>query len=159
MSGMRAVLQRVLEGIVGTLLVGLVVVVVVGVVYRKLGNSLVWYDEIASIMLAWLTYYGASLAALKRSHIGFPGLVEAAPPHLRRVLLIIAELLVLGFFALLAWMGFYVLQVLEGDTLVSLPQVSVQITQSVIPIGACLFIVAQLASFPEVWRRSGAEGS
>ena len=54
------------------LLAGLAVVILVGVACRKLGISLVWYDEVASIMLAWLTYYGAALAALKRAHIGFP---------------------------------------------------------------------------------------
>ena len=32
-------------------------------VYRKAGASLTWYDEIASILLAWVTYYGAALAA------------------------------------------------------------------------------------------------
>ena len=40
------------------------IIVVVAVVYRKIGHSLVWYDEGASIVLAWLTYYGAALAAL-----------------------------------------------------------------------------------------------
>ena len=52
---------------------------------------------------------------------------------------------VFGFFALLAWTGWVVLDVLEGDTLVSLPWVPVQLTQSVIPIGAVLFILAQAA--------------
>ena len=57
----------------------------------------------------------------------------------------------IGPIILLAWMGWVVLQVLEGDTLVSLPEVSVQITQSVIPIGAVLFIIAELLSIPEYW--------
>ena len=51
------------------LVIGLMIVltgiVVVAVVYRKLGASLSWYDEIASILLAWITYYGAALAALE----------------------------------------------------------------------------------------------
>ena len=42
------------------------------------------------------------------------------------------------------------MQVLEGDTLVSLPEVPTTLTQSVIPIGAALFIVAQILSFPEM---------
>ena len=65
----------------------------------------------------------------------------------------LAEAVVLGFFALLAWTGWQVLQVLEGDTLVSLPQVSVQLTQSVIPVGAVLFMLCQVLSLPEHWRR------
>jgi hypothetical protein len=38
--------------------------------------------------------------------------------------------------------------VLEGSYLISLPTVSNQFTQSVIPIGAVLFIIAQLLSLP-----------
>ena len=62
-------------------MVALAVIVVVGVGFRKAGASLVWYDEVASIMLAWLTYYGAALAALSRSHIGMPTLVANHIPE------------------------------------------------------------------------------
>lgn len=142
--------ERSLEIIVAILLIAMVVVVVMGVGFRKFGDSLVWYDEIASILLAWLTYYGAALAALKRAHIGFSGLVDALPRRWRVTVILLAEALVITFFLLLAWVGFQVLQVLEGDTLVSLPEVSIQLTQSVIPIGAVLFVAAQLLSLPEV---------
>ena len=127
---------------------------VLGVVYRKAGASLVWYDEVASIMLAWLTYYGAALAALKRAHIGFSGLLDSLRPPLSLVLVAVGEICVLTFFVRLAWMGWVVLLVLAGDTLVSLPSVPVQLTQSVIPIGAALFVVAQLLSLPAVWREA-----
>ena len=58
------------------LVAALAVVVVLGVGFRKAGAALVWYDEAASILLAWLTYYGAALVALTRGHIGVPVLVE-----------------------------------------------------------------------------------
>ncbi len=149
-SRLRNGFERLLEIIVALLMVALVVVVVLGVVYRKAGHSLVWYDEIAEILLAWLTYYGAALAAYKRAHIGFSGIVDATPPPWRLGMVVFGEVCIISFFALLAWMGFVVLDVLVGDTLVSLPQIGVQYTQSVIPIGAVLFIIAQLVSLPEV---------
>ena len=65
-------------------MVALALVVVLGVVFRRLGAALVWYDEVASILLAWLTFYGAALAALHRAHIGFPKLVDGLGPRLRR---------------------------------------------------------------------------
>lgn len=152
----RAVFERSLEAILIFLMIALTAVVVVAVVYRKLGASLAWYDEVASIMLAWMTYYGAALAALRRGHIGFDGLVLAMPVRWRMVFVAFAELCVFAFFGLLAWTGWIVLQVLEGDTLVSLPEVSVQLTQSVIPIGAVLFILAEAISLPSYWRRMRA---
>lgn len=148
--------ERLLEGIVMLLTSGLAIVVLLAVIYRKAGSSFVWYDEVASIMLAWLTYYGAALAALKRAHIGFPGLVEAMPRKWRVAAVIAGEFVVIAFFVLLAWVGWEVLLVLEGSYLISLPTVSNQFTQSVIPIGAALFVIAQLLSLPrtldEAWR-------
>jgi TRAP-type C4-dicarboxylate transport system permease small subunit len=109
-------------------------------------------------MLAWLTYYGAALAALKRAHIGFPGLVNSLPPRWRVPMVWLGEACVVGFFALLAWFGLQVLVILGGDSMVSVPWVPTRFTQSVIPIGAALFIVAQLLSLPEVLRQARGTG-
>ena len=151
---LRLVFERLLATFVGLLLVTLTAIVVVAVVYRRLGHSLVWYDEVASVLLAWLTYYGAALAALKRAHIGFSGLVDSFAPRLRLAVVLFGEACVIAFFALLAWTGWQLLQVLQGLHLISLPWVPVQLTQSVIPIGAGLFLIAQLLSLPEVLRRA-----
>ncbi len=153
MAGLGRAYGRLLEAVVIFLMVSLTAVVVFAVISRKAGASLSWYDEVASIQLAWLTYYGAALAAYKRAHIGFPGLLAALPRASRLTLFWFGELAVAAFFLLLAWVGMTVLEVLEGDTLVSLPWVPVQFTQSVIPIGAALFILGQLVSLPEQLRR------
>ena len=49
-------------------------------------------------------------------------------------------------------MGITVVQILKGDTLVSLPDVSLQVTQSVIPITAVLFVIAELIRLPGLLR-------
>ena len=103
----RNVLERTLEIWVMFLISALTVIVVLAVIWRKAGASFVWYDEVGSIMLAWIT----------------------------------------------AWTGWQVLQVLTGMNLISLPWVPIQITQSVIPIGAVLFIICEALSLPEYWRR------
>ena len=144
-------LQGGLEFTVVALMVALALVVVLGVVFRRLGAALVWYDEVASILLAWLTFYGAALAALHRAHIGFPKLVDGLAPHLRRPLILVGEAFVLAFFIVVAWAGWRVFGILGGDTLVSLPWVPQRLAQSVIPIGAVLFIIAELLTLPEVW--------
>lgn len=146
--------RRVLETIVLTLMAALAIVVVLGIGFRKFGAALVWYDEVASVLLAWLTYYGAALAALDRRHIGVPTLVDALPPRAKVSLLVVSEVVVLGFFAAIAWAGIRVLQVLAGTSMISLPWVPTAVTQSVIPVGAALFIVARLLSFPGVLARA-----
>ena len=109
LQSLRSGFERALEYITIGLMTSMATIVVVAVVYRKMWSSLVWYDEIASILLPWLTYYGAALAALKRSHLVFPGLVNACPPGIRVPLVIVAEVIVIGFFVLLAWTGWVVL--------------------------------------------------
>ncbi len=122
----------------------LAVLVIIGVAFRKFGAALVWYDEVAAILLAWLTYYGAGLAALRGAHIGFPKLIDAAPTGWKRSLELFRLGIVVAFFALTAWAGWRVLGVVGGTSLVSLPWVPVSLAQSVIPIAAFLFIGAEL---------------
>jgi TRAP-type C4-dicarboxylate transport system permease small subunit len=141
---LRAAYERVLEWLVAALMIVLAVEVILGVVFRSIGQALGWYDEVASVLLAWLTFYGAALASLKRAHISCPELVELAPPAVRRVLNIVAQVLVIAFFALLAWIGGSILPVLATDALVSLPQVPMSFVQSVIPISATLIVIAEV---------------
>ena len=156
MNAIRGLLQWALEWITIILMVMLTVVVIVAVIYRISGNSLSWYDEIAAIQLAWITYYGSALAALKRGHIGFDSVLLSIPMPARMGAVVISEILVIGFFSIMAWAGMEVLAILEGDTLVSLTWMPIQVTQSVIPIGATLFIVAELLSLPDYWRQVAA---
>ncbi len=149
MKAIRTVLERLLELVCIVLMIGLAVVVVVAVIYRTAGSSLTWYDEIAAIMLAWLTYYGAALAALRRAHLGFPGLYAASPPALRLPMLLVGDVLFIGFFTILAWYGWQVIVLLYGDTLVSIPWILVSFTQSVIPIGCALITLCQIVTLPE----------
>lgn len=140
--------ERLLEWIVIALMAALAVEVTVGVLFRSFGASLVWYDEVASILLAWLTFYGSALAAAKRAHIGCPEVVAMLPPGARVAARCVAEVLVLGFFLLVGWMGYSILEVLATDHLVSLPQVPVSYVQSVVPIGAALIVLAELLTLP-----------
>jgi len=149
-SSIRGYFERLLEAVTIFLMVTLALLVLVAVAYRLAGHSLDWYDEVAAIQLAWLTYYAGALAALKRAHIGVPGLVNAMAPTVRIPVILLAEAIVIGFFALMGWLGIEVLLILEGDTMVSLPEVPTAFTQSVIPIGAALFIIAQILTLPEM---------
>ncbi|MFN0263244.1 TRAP transporter small permease [Tepidamorphus sp. 3E244] len=148
----RNTLEWLLEWFLIVLMVTLTIVVVVSVIWRLAGQSFSWYDEVASIQLSWITYYGAALAALKRKHIGFDSVLLSLPPNLRAAGIIFAEGTVIAFFAIMAWAGMQVLQVLAGDTLISLTWMPIQVTQSVIPIGAVLFIICELLSLPEYWK-------
>jgi TRAP-type C4-dicarboxylate transport system permease small subunit len=154
LEDLRRRYERLLEWIVIVLMAVLAIEVTLGVVYRTLGASLSWYDEVASILLAWLTFYGSALASVKRAHIGCPEVVALLGANVRVALRVVASALVIVFFALLGWMGYAILEVLATDHLISLPEVEVAWVQSVIPISAVLIIAAELLALPLAFRQA-----
>ena len=146
------ILRLVLEAVTIGLVVALAGVVVAAVVARYAFNaSFVWYDEVASVMLAWITFYGAGLAALRRRHLGFAGVVMALPRAARIATFVVAELIVYAVFAAFAYAGWLVLGIFGSETMVSL-DVPLAVTQSALPIGAAIVILAQVLSAPRAWR-------
>ena len=121
----------------------LFVEVTAGVVFRMIGHSLIWYDEVASVLLAWLTFYGAALASVKRAHIGCPELVDTLPWGARRIANIAAQVVVIAFFVVLGVVGVRIMPILAGDSLVSLSWVPMNFVQSVIPIASALIVLAE----------------
>jgi TRAP-type C4-dicarboxylate transport system permease small subunit len=146
--------DRFLEAVAAVLMGGVTLIIVAGFFFRWIGYSLVWYDEVGAISLCWLTYYAGALAALRGAHIGFPGLVNALPPNWRVAATCFASAVTIFFFGLLGLTGISVVRILKGDTLVSLPDISLQLTQSVIPIAAALFVIAELVRLPGLLREA-----
>jgi TRAP-type C4-dicarboxylate transport system permease small subunit len=154
MNTVRRIYDRFLEAIAVALILAVTVIVTMGFVYRWIGESLVWYDEVASIGLCWLTYYAGALAALRGAHIGFSGFVNSLPANLRVAATLFSSLVTVFFFGVLAVMGIKVVEILGGDTLVSIPWLPLRVTQSVIPIASVLFIIAELLRLPELLREA-----
>ena len=126
------------------LLAGLVIIVCLGVFFRYvLNSSLTWYDEFASYMLVWLTFYGTVVADYHRRHIGFDLLVGKLPPPARRAVDFAAELAVLGFQFVLLYYGWELTRRMGDETAISLPWVKVTWISSVLPItGGILFLIS-----------------
>lgn len=154
LASFRRGYERLLEWICIVLMVALAAEVVAGVAFRYSGHSLVWYDEVATILLAWVTFYGAALAVLKHAHMGVPEIVAMLPPAARVGAAVVAQLCTMAFFVLLAFVGYKVLEILASDRLVSLPEVSVAYANSVIPVSAVLFVLGQALVFPEILREA-----
>src|SRR3990172_13368856 len=150
LARVRTAYEKFREAVVLLLMTARAAEVTVGVIFRSAGRSLVWYDEVASILLAWLTFYGSALASVKRAHIGCPEVMAFLPPKPKFIFRLIAEVLTIGFFLLMGWVGYQVLGVLDSDNLVSLPSIPVSWVQSVVPISAVLIVAPELITLPKV---------
>jgi len=126
------------------LLAGLVIIVCLGVFFRYvLNSSLTWYDEFASYMLVWLTFYGTVVADYQRRHIGFDILVNKLAPLARKVVDVAAEVAVLGFQFVLFYYGWVLTERMGDETAISLPWVKVSWISSVLPItGGLLLLIS-----------------
>ena len=128
------------------LLAGLVAIVCFGVFFRYVINSsLTWYDEFASYMLVWLTFYGTVVADYRRRHIGFELLVDKLAPAPRKVVDVLAELAVLGFQFVLFYYGWILLQRMGDETAISLTWVKVSWISSVLPITGGMLLLISVA--------------
>lgn len=133
------------------LLVLMVLLVSVGVFYRYVLNaSLTWYDEFASFLLVWLTFYGAVVASYRRRHIGFEVVVDRFTPGTRKIFDLIAESFVLGFQAVLFYHGSLLMQKMGDETTVSLVWVKMRWIYSVLPITGGLMLVISLVRFVKI---------
>ncbi|MFM7680395.1 MAG: TRAP transporter small permease [Candidatus Fonsibacter sp.] len=128
--------------------------VVVGVCFRWVGHSLVWYDEVAGIQLAWITYFGSAYASLKGLHIGMPTLIKIFPQGVRKILFIFSKIIILLFFLILTYYGTKIIIVLRGDTLVTLDWVPQSFVQSVIPVSAVLIIISEFLFYKQAYEQT-----
>jgi TRAP-type C4-dicarboxylate transport system permease small subunit len=128
--------------------------VVVGVCFRWSGHSLVWYDEVAGIQLAWITYFGSAYASLKGLHIGMPTLIKVFPKDIRKILFVISKIIIFLFFLILTYYGTKVIIVLRGDTLVTLDWIPQSFVQAVIPASSILIIISEFFSYEEAYKQT-----
>ena len=124
------------------LLVVMVVVVCLGVFFRYfLNSSLVWYDEFASYLLVWLTFYGSVVASYRRRHIGFEVLIEKLEPKTRRIVDFISECFVLCFQIVLFYYGWLLVQRMGDGSAISLTWIKMGWVYSVLPITGGLMLL------------------
>lgn len=139
----------VLQAVTLTLLIALAIVVLMGIAFRYSGNSLIWYDEVAAVLLAWITFTGAALAMHRNAHMGFNGLLYALPNPARMILFWLVELIVLGCLCIVAWAGWAILEIFGNETMTTLRFVPRTAVQGILPVSAVAMILARLLILPQ----------
>lgn len=129
-------------------MVAMVALVTLGVFFRYvLDASLSWYDEFASYLLVWLSFYGAVVAAYRNRHISFDTLAERLGSGGRRRMALASTGGSLVFQGVLFYYGVELLRAVGHETAVSIQAVRMVWIYSALPISGALMLVISLARF------------
>ena len=100
------VIDRLLDIGTSAVLAGMTVVVALNVFCRfVLSFSLSWGDEVAQILLVWMTFLGAALAMRTASHYAFDYLIRALPAGIGKYFARLSQLIVIATVVLLLYWG------------------------------------------------------
>ena len=98
-------IDRVLETLLFLALAVMVTVVFANVFCRFVLNfSISWGEEVAQILMCWLTFLGAAVAMRDKEHFAFDYLVRVLPPGGKKAVVLFSHIVViLSTAALLYW--------------------------------------------------------
>jgi len=115
-------------------------------------HSIVWVEEVSRYLMIWLTFLGAGLVLRYGGHIGIEALHERFPRHAPALRAVVA-ILMLGFFAFMAWIGVRYASLTWGQT-TAVMEIPIGAVYLAMPIGFTLLAVHLLLMLgPWVRRR------
>src|SRR6056297_3593095 len=103
---MKKIIDRAVDAFLGSVMLGMAVVVFLQVFFRyALNNPLSWPEETARILIVWLTFVGGYMAMREKKHIGFNLLVKKLPDAAEHTVEIFGRLLIVLFLVVFIWQG------------------------------------------------------
>jgi TRAP-type C4-dicarboxylate transport system permease small subunit len=117
-----------------------------------LNDSFAWTEEIATNCLVAIVFVGASMCVRLGRHIHVDFLFRYLPPRAARVLATAIDVIRTLFFAYAAWLVWYYMELIEGETMttIDLPK---NIVYGAVCVGFVLMFVRSVQVGVENWRR------
>lgn len=129
------------EWLVLLMLAAMAVIVFTNVALRYLTNfSLTWAEEVARYLMIWMTFLGAGLVLRTGGHVAITNLHGLLPDRASCVLRMVVSMLLLGFFAGMAWFGHDYMSRM-GRQLTPATRIPFYIIYAAMPVGFALLIV------------------
>jgi TRAP-type transport system small permease protein len=123
------------------------------VLFRYLGASLGWSEEVSRHLLVAITFLGGTAAYKRMSFIGLKGIGHGLGQSIQRVIVVALQVATLGCFCILAWFGTeYTIKAWEHTS--SSLQIPMSIPFAVIPLSSMVFILHVLSDMATAFKRS-----
>ena len=111
-----------------------------------LGGIVVTADEVPGLLLVWVAFLGAYIAMRQEGHIAFDLLLTKLNRKVRRIVIGINSILIIGFLCLLVWQSIRMIWV-AGATEIETAEIARGWFMLILPISAVLLILAVLHRF------------
>ncbi|MBZ4653965.1 MAG: putative 2,3-diketo-L-gulonate transporter small permease protein YiaM [Peptococcaceae bacterium] len=105
-----------------------------------LDSSLYFSEELARFMFVWSVFLASAVCFRKKSHAAIELFVSWMPEKVRSMVLVIASLCSLSFFALIIVKGIEITQVTQGQVSTAL-EVPMSYVYAAIPVGGLLMFL------------------
>ena len=133
-------LLRLNRWVVIAILAAMALMVFANVALRFLtDHSILWVEEVSRYLMIWLTFLGAGIVLRYGAHVGIDTLQERFPPAAPAIRAAIFVLL-LAFFAAMAWLGLRYALLTWGQTTPVL-EIPIGAVYLAMPVGFALMIV------------------
>ena len=129
------------------------IVVIIQVIFRVIGSSLPWSEELSRYLAVWITFIGAALGVKRGAHVGVEALKVALPKGPRRILELFA-LICMVFLACVV--VYYSIQIIHMQlrTGQKSPAMRIPMWRAYIgiPIGMCLVVIRCIQTAVNLFR-------
>lgn len=153
---MNRVLARAEDWTIAALMAIMIAIVFAAVVLRYAFNSPIgWSDELAKIAFTWLVFLGGAVGVRRGAHIGIDAVVVILPSGFRRLVALVADLLVVLILLVFVYYGVLLAQMTAAIVTPSL-RLPVGFVYSAAPLGAFLMLLHQLGHVASTYFGHGA---
>lgn len=98
-------LNGISERLLFLLMAAMILLTILQIVCRLLGDALIWSEEVICFALVAATMVGASVAFKRGSHIAVTSLIDRLSPEKRKIMACLVHGVGMAFFVVVAWYG------------------------------------------------------
>ncbi len=143
-------LNRCVQALVSSMGIAMAVIVAVQVFSRYVLNySLFWSEELARLLLVWLTFFGATVAYFHGAHPGVDGLFRRLPPVWQKIMACLTHGVSLSLFFVMMRSGVEFAWFVRMQITPAL-QLPKWIMMAVVPVAGLIFTIHGLAFMGQV---------
>ncbi len=143
----------------GVCISSIILITVLGVVFRYLLNSpLGWVEEVSLGLFIWAVFMGASSATKRRNHVSIDIVVDELPPKARKVADIVS-LAITNILLLIILIYGYKKAMQSGAKITPLLKVPYPFIDIAVPIGSLYMIVNTIRNSLDIFRKEPAKNT